>query len=332
MNQTIEVSKKIFKEGSFSFFELPCRVDKYLTLFYTDLSRNQLQVRLDRLLINQKEAKLSQWVKEGDRIELTLKGPPPLNLEPEKIFLEVLYEDENSLLINKPQGMVVHPGANHFSGTLVNALLGRGSLDPDLLKKSFEGMDDGDEEEQEESCEISFRPGIVHRLDKETSGIILTAKNLSAHSYYADLFKTHKIKKKYLAIVKGETVLPSNTIESYLIRDRKNRMKFVSHPSKGKYALTHYRLLQKNNHYSFLEVVIETGRTHQIRVHLSNEKIPILGDPLYSRGDTRFPHATLMLHAFSLTFTPMGKEKAITLEAPLPPHFLQQMKALGFSL
>lgn len=293
------------------------RLDKFIIQSHENLTRSQLQNRFDSAKVNGKIAKLSTRLAEGDEIECELNDIVLPSFTPELIDLDICYEDDQTLIINKPQGMVVHPGAGHHSGTLVNALLGAQLLDSELV------VDYNDIDPSE-----SFRPGIVHRLDKDTSGLILVAKNLKAHQYYSSLFKKKKIKKQYIAIVKGVLPMREGVIESFLARDRQNRKKFVMTENRGKNAITRYRVLAEQGRYSLLALTLVTGRTHQIRVHLSGSGYPIVGDPLYARKDKDFPEETLMLHAWKLAFDNFSEKKKVRLKAPIPERILNLMKIL----
>ena len=277
------------------------RLDRYIAEYLKLLTRSQIKVRSLNAILNDKTVKLSRIIKSGDKIELSWKDPEPADLVPEDIFLEIIYENENIAVINKAQGMVVHPGAGNQKGTLANALLFR-----------CINLNAGE----------TFRPGIVHRLDKDTSGVIIVAYNNETLTFLSEQFKNRKVQKIYVAIVcnsiKEKT---SGRIETYITRDTHDRKKFMVSQDKGKNAITFYRVIHSWENYSLLLLKPKTGRTHQIRLHLRHIGHPILGDPLYGLKDTRFPNATLMLHAKKLTLFLPKETKASTFKTALPPRF-----------
>ena len=248
--------------------------------------------------------KKSRKLKIGERVSITYKEEILEGLEKEEIPLSILYEDDDILVINKEQGMTVHPGAGVYSGTLANALLG-------LYGEDFE------------TCGDSLRPGIVHRLDKDTSGVMVIAKTKEAHLSLSEQFSEHTNEKYYLALAKGFFTNREGICDKRIVRDRNNRKKYTvtNNKSEGKDALTKWRVLSQGRNYALLSIRIFTGRTHQIRVHLSSISHPILGDPIYSRKDENYPDASLMLHAYRLVFNhPVTKEKMV-FRAPLADRF-----------
>ena len=265
--------------------------------------------------INGKKSKKSATVRIGDSVEISYVEEVMEGLEAEDIKLNVLYEDDDILVIDKEQGMAVHPGAGTYSGTVANALLS-------MFGDDFEAGDD------------DMRPGIVHRLDKDTSGVMVIAKNANAHKELSEMFKQHSNDKYYIALVKGEFKNPTGVIDSRIVRDRKNRKKFTTtnNVTEGRDALTKYMVLGQNNGYALLRVRIFTGRTHQIRVHLTSINHPIVGDPIYGRKDDKLPDATLMLHAYKLSIIhPVTKEK-MAFSRHTPQRFLDAIKYLGIEL
>ncbi len=270
-----------------------------------------MKERLLDLLVNGKPCKLGKRVMLGDSIEIRLADPAPLEVKPENVALEVLFESEDVLVIDKPQGMVVHPGAGNRSGTLVQGLL--------FLSKSVRDNFSGNE----------ARPGIVHRLDKETSGVIITAKSPEALETLSLQFRSRSTKKLYLAIVKGKPPRESGIIESFIVRDPENRKRFIVSSGKGKHAVTRYKVLKDFGSYAFLALRPETGRTHQLRVHMKAVRCPILGDPLYAKKDIAFPDASLMLHSYKLHIRLPGESLARTFTAPLPERFKQVLLKLA---
>jgi len=256
--------------------------------------------------------KLSRKLHPGELVEATLPSLEPSRVDPEKIELPIIYEDSNVIVVNKPQGLVVHPGAGNPGGTLANALVYH-SLE---LRESFEG---GPEE----------RPGIVHRLDKETSGVIIAAKHPDALAALSREFKRRTTEKRYVAILRGSLPRSEGIVEGFIRRDPHNRKRFVWSPVEGKEAQTRYRVLRHlPRGYTLVIFEPKSGRTHQLRVHAAHLQSPILGDPVYSRRDQRFPGVTMMLHAFSLKITLPGEEKPRLFRAPLPGRFLEIVQAL----
>jgi 23S rRNA pseudouridine1911/1915/1917 synthase len=272
------------------------------------LNRSQIKERAREIRINGKPGKWSHPVKPGDTLEFLWADPPSSELIPENIPLDILYEDDRVVVINKMPGLVVHPGAGNASGTLANGLLYR--------RLSRGGQGEG------------FRPGIVHRLDKDTSGVIIAAYDDEALVFLADQFKSRQVKKNYGAIVRGVFRESSGTIETRIARDRRDRKRFAVSLTGGKPALTRYRVIRSWTDYSLVLLRPKTGRTHQLRVHLSYLGHPILGDPLYGVKDALFPGAGLMLHAKSLSLCLPGKEGHQTFRTPLPPRFLEVLEKL----
>ena len=291
--------------------ESPVRADRYIAE-HTDITRSRLKGECT-LRINGKEAKLSKNVSEGDVISLEIaevKGPE--DIEPQKMDLNIIYEDDNVIVLNKEQGMVVHPAAGNFQGTLVNGLL-------DYVSGIEEEFDDD-----------TVRPGIVHRLDKDTSGVIIIAKNPQTHEFLSKQFRDKVTRKTYIAIVRGRLPKKHDIIDTYLTRDRQNRKKFtVPSGPKGKQAITEYQVEKEFGSYTLLSLFPHTGRTHQLRVHMQHMNTPILGDPVYSRADSRFPDATLMLHAASLERFIPGVETKMMFCAPMPKRFEDVLEALS---
>ena len=291
--------------------DAPVRADRYIAE-HTDISRSRLKGECS-LRINGKDAKLSKNVSEGDVISLEIaevKGPE--DIEPQKMDLDIIYEDDNVIVLNKEQGMVVHPAAGNFQGTLVNGLL-------DYVSGIEEEFDDD-----------TVRPGIVHRLDKDTSGVIIIAKNPQTHEFLSKQFRDKVTRKTYIAIVRGRLPKKHDIIDTYLTRDRQNRKKFtVPSGPKGKQAITEYQVEKEFGNYTFLNLFPHTGRTHQLRVHMQHLNTPILGDPVYSRADSRFPDATLMLHAASLEIFIPEVETKMMFCAPMPKRFEEVLKVLS---
>ncbi|HUV08801.1 MAG TPA: RluA family pseudouridine synthase, partial [Spirochaetia bacterium] len=299
------------------------RLDKYISDKLRLFSRSQIKRRVVRVLVNGLESKLSRKIKTGDHLEILYTEPPSPDVRPEAIELDILYEDANVAVINKPQGMVVHPGKGRHSGTLVNALLFR-----------CEGMAARFPEEY-------LRPGIVHRLDKDTSGVIITARNIETHNFLARQFSKRRIRKTYLAIVKGSPPHSRGIIETQIKRNPYHRKRFTACQAGGRVAVTAYKVLRSFPGYSFIALRPNTGRTHQLRVHALHMGCPVLGDPIYSRRDRVFPEATLMLHAYKLevVLPPLhsgepsngvyGQFRRKTFKAPVPSRFKEILGRLA---
>ena len=279
------------------------RIDAYLSDKLEDTSRVAIQrlIANGKVLVNGKTIKSSYKVQSGDKIQIEEEAPVEIALKAQNIPLDIIYEDKDIIVVNKPKGMVVHPANGNPDGTLVNAIMA-------ICKDSLSGI--GGE----------IRPGIVHRLDKDTSGIIIVAKNDKAHINLSEQIKAHKVKKTYIALVRGIVKENEATINMPIGRSEKDRKKMAV-TRKGKEAITHFKVLQRYDKYTLLQVNIETGRTHQIRVHLSQIGYPIVGDEVYSNGKNEWDVKGQCLHAKSLEFThPITGEK-IYLEAELPQYF-----------
>jgi 23S rRNA pseudouridine1911/1915/1917 synthase len=284
------------------------RLDCYIADTLCLMRRSQIKRRLLCAKVNDKAVKVSRLIKNGDVLNLSWEDPAPLDLIAEDMPLDIVYEDEKVIVINKAQGLVVHPGAGNRSGTLVNALLAH------QLKKNKSGVDLFGGE----------RPFIVHRLDKDTSGLIIAAWDNDTVSFLSDQFKERAVRKTYAAIVKGAPKEQRGIITTHIIRDPKDRKRFVATPEgeKGKLAVTRYRVIRNFGAHSLVLLRPKTGRTHQLRVHLKYLGAPILGDPIYSGADKRFPRATLMLHAKKLAITLPGATERSVFTSPLPSRFL----------
>ena len=279
------------------------RIDAYLSEKLEDTSRVAIQrlVTNGKVLVNGKTVKASYKVQAGDEIEVEEEVPVEISLKAQNIPLDIIYEDKDIIVVNKPKGMVVHPANGNPDGTLVNAIMA-------ICKDSLSGI--GGE----------IRPGIVHRLDKDTSGIIIIAKNDKAHINLSEQIKEHTVKKTYIALVRGLVKENEATINMPIGRSEKDRKKMAV-TKKGKEAITHFKVLERYDKYTLLQVNIETGRTHQIRVHLSQIGYPIVGDEVYSNGKNEWNVKGQCLHAKSLEFIhPVTGEK-MYLEAELPQYF-----------
>ncbi len=286
------------------------RLDKYVTEHSPELSRTQAQKLISDgyIKVNDRNAKAGLKLNVGDRLTITLPPPAPSSLEPEAIPLNILYEDDDLLVIDKPAGLAVHPAPGHSAHTLVNAVLSHLASLPDT----------GDWR----------RPGIVHRLDKDTSGVMLVAKNSAAHQNLSDQFKSRSVVKVYLALVKGHLTPEDGIIEAPIGRDRSHRERMaVVAEGKGREARTQYHIVSYTGSYSLLEVRPETGRTHQIRVHLAAIGYPLVGDAVYG---VKSPYLSRQfLHASRLGFTLPSSGEYIEFTSELPPDLAQALKALG---
>lgn len=280
------------------------RVDKLLAARFPHYSRTYFQHLLDIgcVLLNGEPVKKRIIPEEGDEIEICFQAIPEASLEPEAIPLEILYEDEYILAVNKPAGMVVHPAPGHWSGTFVNALLGH-------CKDIAPGSD-------------PLRPGIVHRLDKDTTGVLLAAKTLPAHQKLIELFSTQKMEKLYLAICQGK---PANrTIDVPIGRHPVHRKEMAALPD-GRQAITEIQVAACNNRASLVLAKPKTGRTHQIRVHLKHIGCPVIGDALYGKAD---PNVRQLLHAYRLSFQHPITGAPVRLIAPIPNDMKEWLREL----
>lgn len=286
------------------------RLDKYVTEQNTEITRTAVQRLIDEknILVNGKEQKASYKVNENDVVEVEIPEPKKIEIKAEDIPIEVIYEDSDIIVVNKPKGMVVHPGNGNVDGTLVNAIMAK-------CEGSLSGI--GGE----------IRPGIVHRIDKDTSGLLIVAKNDKAHVNLSEQIKEHKVKKTYIALVRGVVKEDEATIDMPIGRSKTDRKKMAVCKD-GKNAVTHIKVLKRWEHYTLLQVNIETGRTHQIRVHLSYIGYPIIGDYTYSNGKNEFGVVGQCLHAQKLEFKHPITNKIMELEAPLPKYFQEIIQKL----
>lgn len=287
------------------------RIDSFIPLVQGDISRSMVQKLIEQknIKVNGKDTKHSYKLKLNDEIEITIPEAKEIDLKAQDIPLNVIYEDNDIIVINKPKGMVVHPANGNPDRTLVNAVM-------NLCKNSLSGI--GGE----------IRPGIVHRLDKDTSGAIIVAKNDKAHINLSQQLKNHEVKKTYLALVRGIIKENEATINMPIARSKKDRKK-MDVDKEGKEAITHFKVLGRyKNKYTLLQINLETGRTHQIRVHLSHIGYPIIGDEVYSNGKNEWNVSGQCLHAWKLEFNhPVTGEK-ISLEAEIPEYFKNIIKEL----
>ena len=290
--------------------EIGKRLDAYLSLKNEKISRTMVQKLIEEgnILVNGKNPKASYKVSEGDKITLEEIEPKEISLKAQDIAVDIIYEDKDIIVVNKPKGLVVHPANGNPDGTLVNAIMA-------ICKGSLSGI--GGE----------IRPGIVHRIDKDTSGIIIIAKNDEAHINLSEQIKNREVKKTYIALVRGFVKENEATINMPIGRSPKDRKKMAV-VKNGKNAITHIKVLERFNNYTLLQVNIETGRTHQIRVHLSEIGYPIVGDYTYSNGKNEFGIVGQCLHAKSLKFRHPITNKEMYLEAELPQYFKDVIKKL----
>ncbi|WP_294156646.1 RluA family pseudouridine synthase [uncultured Clostridium sp.] len=278
------------------------RIDKYLSQIFEDKSRSFIQglIEKENVKVNNKVPKSNYKLKKTDTIEIFMPEPEILSVEAENIPIDIIYEDEDVIVVNKPQGMVVHPAPGNYNGTLVNALLYHCK---DL--SSINGI---------------IRPGIVHRIDKDTSGILVIAKNDEAHNKLSDQLKDHSMKREYYALIEGRLKNDSGTIDKPLARNKRDRLK-IGICEDGKKSLTHYEVLERYNGYTLIKCVLETGRTHQIRVHMASIGFPLVGDPLYGFKRQKFKLEGQVLHAKTLGFIHPMTGKYMEFTSELPQYF-----------
>ena len=287
------------------------RIDKYMSILIDSLSRSFIQkmMKEEKVLVNGKPVKANYRLKTEDEICFELPEAVEPDIEPENIPLDILYEDADVLVVNKPKGMVVHPAAGHYSGTLVNALMYH-------CKGSLSGIN---------GC---LRPGIVHRIDMDTTGSLIVCKNDIAHASIAEQLKEHSIVRRYRAIVWGVIKEEEGCVDVPIGRHPSDRKKMAAGVRNGKEAVTHYRVLERFRSYTYIECRLETGRTHQIRVHMDSIGHPILGDPVYGNRKCPFQLQGQTLHAMTLGFIhPVTGEYEET-TAPLPGYFQHLLDTL----
>ena len=293
-----------------TYKEANYRLDKALSLFKNDLSRSYIAKLIEegKVLVNNKQEKASYKVKENDDILLMDIEDKKSDIKEEDIPLDVVYEDDDIMIINKVQGMVVHPANGHYSGTLVNALM----YQADSLS-SINGV---------------VRPGIVHRIDKDTSGLICIAKNDNAHHSLADQLKDHTMSREYIALVRGVIKENSGTIDMPIGRDKKDRQK-MGIDKEGKPATTHFQVLERFNDHTLVKCQLVSGRTHQIRVHMSAIGHPVEGDPLYAgRNYDKLYKNGQLLTAYKLKLIHPSSKKEMVFEIDLPDYFKEVLDTL----
>ncbi len=284
------------------------RIDVFLAKNLESFSRSYIQdlIKKGKATIGGKSIKANYRLRNGDNVVLNIPKPEPLEILPENIPLDILYEDNDVILVNKPKGMVVHPAAGHYSGTLVNALLYH-------CKDNLSGING------------VLRPGIVHRIDMDTTGVIIACKNDNAHQNIAKQLAEHSITRRYIAILNGNLKEDEGVVDAPIARAKNDRKKMAVDKD-GKTAVTHYKVLERLKNYTYIECVLETGRTHQIRVHMSYINHPLLGDEIYSGKKESMKLQGQCLHAMVLGFIHPTTNEYMEFEAPIPEYFNEILK------
>ncbi len=289
------------------------RLDIYLSENIKDVTRSYIKTLIDdnKVLVNNKSQKSGYKIKLNDRIDVTLEEKKNEDIIAQDIPLEILYEDDDIIIVNKPKGMVVHPANGNYTGTMVNSLM----LSHQGKLSSINGV---------------IRPGIVHRIDKDTSGILVVAKNDNAHKKLAAQFNVHSIKRKYIALVKGIIKEDSLTIDMPIGRSIKDRKKMAVTNKNSRSAVTHIAILKRfySSNVTLVEAQLETGRTHQIRVHMAYIHHPLVGDEIYGKKDNKFKVQGQMLHAKYLGFVHPSTGKFVEFEKDVPEYFKEILKSL----
>lgn len=286
------------------------RLDKYLSILYPEQSRSFFQklIKDGHVLVNDTPEKVNYRLRMEDLISVTIPDAVETPILPENIPLDILYEDDDLLVVNKPKGMVVHPSAGHYTGTLVNAIMYH-------CKDSLSGING------------EIRPGIVHRIDMDTTGSLIVCKNDESHIFIAEQIKEHSVTRKYRGIVYGGVSDDEGTIDAPIGRHPTDRKKMAIVPN-GKPAVTHYRVLQRFERYTYMEFQLETGRTHQIRVHMASIGHPLLGDAVYSSGKSPYHLQGQTLHAMTIGFIHPATREYLEITAPLPDYFEKILRDL----
>ena len=288
------------------------RIDALLSGEMPELSRNFIQqlIAQGQVTINGRQAKKSDRPETGDKIEVDVPEAKPLEVTAQEIPLDIVYEDQDVIVVNKPRGMVVHPAPGHQDGTLVNALMAH-------CGDSLSGING------------VLRPGIVHRIDKDTSGLVIAAKNDSAHRSLAEQLKDHTLSRTYETVVCGNMREDSGTVDAPIGRHPVDRKRRAVTTKGSKAAVTHWSVLERFSGYTHLQCVLETGRTHQIRVHMAYIGHPILGDTVYGHKKPELGQSCQCLHARRLRFIHPTTGELVTVECPLPDYFVQVLDKLG---
>lgn len=287
------------------------RIDKWISNTLQTLSRSYIQklIKENNVFVNGKAQKASYRIKADDVIRFQIPDASEPSIPAEEIPLSILYEDEDVLIVDKPKNMVVHPAPGHYSGTLVNAVMFH-------CKENLSGING------------ILRPGIVHRIDKDTTGSLIVCKNDTAHQFVASQLKEHSITRKYRAIVHGRLAVEEGTINASIGRDEKERKKMAVNEKNGKPAVTHYKVLKTFREYSYIECRLETGRTHQIRVHMASIGHPLLGDMVYGNRKTNYHLEGQTLHAMTIGLKLPSTGEYLEISAPLPAYFEHLLEIL----
>lgn len=288
------------------------RIDRYLTEALPEQSRSFFQklIRDGFVMVNHVIVKVNYRLKSGDTIEIDIPDAVPTEIEPENIPLDILYEDDDLLIVNKPKGMVVHPAVGHSTGTLVNAIMYH-------CKGNLSGING------------EIRPGIVHRIDKDTTGSLIICKNDEAHRNIAEQIKEHSVTRRYVGVVAGTFSEESGTVEGAIGRHPNDRKRMTINEKNGKPAVTHYRVLQTLKGASFMEFELETGRTHQIRVHMASISHPLLGDTVYGNAKNPYKLQGQALHARTIGFIHPTTGEYLEVSAPIPEYMTELVRKLS---
>ncbi len=288
------------------------RLDRYLSEMIPEQSRSFFQklIKDGFVRVNEFIQKANYRLNIGDMVEVVIPDAVPTDIQPENIPLDILYEDDDLLIVNKPKGMVVHPAIGHYTGTLVNAIMYH-------CKDSLSGING------------EIRPGIVHRIDKDTTGSLIVCKNDEAHLKIAEQIKEHSVTRKYVGVVAGNFNEESGTVEGAIGRHPVDRKKMTINEQNGKPAITHYRVLQHLKGASYMEFTLETGRTHQIRVHMASISHPLLGDKVYGSQKNPYKLQGQALHARTIGFVHPSTGKYMEVSAPVPDYMVDLVKKLS---
>lgn len=288
------------------------RLDKWLSGAIPGLSRSYIQkcIKEGQAFVNGRPEKAGYQLRVDDEVTFSIPEAVEPQIEAEDIPLAILYEDQDVLVVDKPKGMVVHPAPGHYSGTLVNAVLYH-------CKGQLSGING------------VMRPGIVHRIDRDTTGSIIVCKNDFAHNAIAAQLKAHSLNRSYRAIVHGVVAADEGTVNAPIGRDEKDRKRMAVNEKNGREAVTHYKVLQRFDKYTYIECRLETGRTHQIRVHMTSIGHPLLGDEVYGRRNTAFKLEGQTLHAYLLGFIHPVSGEYVEVNAPLPEYFAHLLEVLA---
>ena len=288
------------------------RIDRYLTEMLPEQSRSFFQklIRDGFVIVNHIIVKVNYRLKTGDVIEIDIPDAVPTEIVPENIPLDILYEDDDLLIVNKPKGMVVHPAVGHSTGTLVNAIMYH-------CQGNLSGING------------EIRPGIVHRIDKDTTGSLIICKNDEAHRNIAEQIKEHSVTRRYVGVVAGTFSEESGTVEGAIGRHPNDRKRMTINEKNGKPAVTHYRVLQTLKGASFMEFELETGRTHQIRVHMASISHPLLGDTVYGNSKNPYKLQGQALHARTIGFIHPTTGEYIEVSAPIPDYMTDLVRKLS---